>query len=116
LDPSTSFLILIGIIAANQLVLRVAVLRANGFAFWGLQLVNLSLICTIFAFGLPGFERYPSISWAIGLIFALRVIQNNGLRAKFLRGDVKNKRASKNREVDAMLDSLQAGEDAATEE
>ena len=110
MDSSTAFLLIMGAIAANQLVLRVAVLRANGLVFWGLQIINLSLICGVFAFGLPGFDRYPIISWALGLIFILRVIQNNALRVKFLRFDSKEDASSKRQKVDAIMNSLRAGE------
>ena len=111
MTATTSFLVLIGVIAANQLVLRLAGLRARAFVFWGLQVINLALICYIFTMGLPGFEAAPLISYAIGLIFMLRVIQNNALRTKFLREDVKRQRDGQRAQVDEMMDRMNEGEE-----
>ena len=111
MDSTTSFLILLGVIAANQLVLRLAALRGSAWAFWGLQIINLGLSTWIFAFGLPGFEVYPWISWAIGLIFTLRVIQNNALRTKYLREDAKKHRDSRKQEVDGLLERFKDADD-----
>jgi hypothetical protein len=110
MTSTTSFLVLIGIITANQAVLRIAGLRGSPWIFWGLQSVNLGFICYIFTAGLPGFEASPMISYAIGLIFTLRVIQNNGLRAKLLRENVKKRRDAQRPEVDALVERLKESE------
>ena len=103
MTSTTSFLVLIGIITANQLVLRIAGLRSKAFIFWPLQLLNLALVCYIFTMGLPGFQGMPWISYAIGLIFTLRIIQNNGLRARFLREDAKRQRDANRSQVDELV-------------
>ena len=106
MTSTTSFLVLIGIITANQLVLRIAGLRSKALIFWPLQMLNLGLVCYIFTMGLPGFQGMPWISYAIGLIFTLRIIQNNGLRARYLREDAKKLRASNRKHVDALVDRM----------
>ena len=111
MTATTSFLVLIGVIAANQIVLRIAGLRARAAVFWGLQAINLALICYIFSMGLPGFEAAPLISWAIGLLFVLRVIQNNGLRSRFLREDAKRHREGQRAQVNEMVERFSDAEE-----
>ena len=110
MTSTTSFLVLIGIITANQLVLRVAGLRSKAWIFWPLQMLNLGLVCYIFTMGLPGFEGLPWVSYAIGLIFTLRIIQNNGLRARFLREDAKHHRQMNQSQVNDLVDRLKESE------
>ena len=110
MTQTTSFLVLIGIITANQLVLRVAGLRSKGWIFWPLQLLNLALVCYIFLMGLPGFDGLPWVSYAIGLIFTLRIIQNNNLRVRFLQADAKRHRDASRSQVTELMGRLQDSE------
>ena len=106
MDSSTTFLVLLGIIVANQLVMRMAALKSSPWFFWGLQFLNLALVTWIFASGLPGFEMYPWISWAIGLWFTFRIITNNGERARFLRGAAQMDRKERERKVESLLSQM----------
>jgi hypothetical protein len=99
MDPTTYvFLILVALIAANQVVLRVATLRRNPIAFWGLQAINLALASWILVWGIPGFETYPIVSWILGLLLLFRMIQNNLLRARFLRAAVQEEHQEEKRQ------------------
>ena len=57
---------------------------------------------------LPGFEGFPIMSWVLGLLLAFRVIQNNGLRSRYLRIEQKNEQAARRRQASALLDGLDA--------
>lgn len=85
ISSNTVFLLLIGLIAANQLVMRLGALRSRAAVFWSLQAVNILVMTYVLGWGLPGFERWPVVHWLIGLLVMLRIIQNNGLRAQFVR-------------------------------
>ena len=92
MNPTTYvFLALIAVIAANQVVLRVATLRRSPVAFWSLQAINLIIACFILVWGLPGFETYPMVSWILGLLLLFRMIQNNLIRTRYLRSAVKER-------------------------
>lgn len=104
-------LVLIGLVAANQLAARVAVMRESGRLFWFLQLVNLTFVSYVLVWGLPGFEQYPAVSWAIGLLFMLRIVYTNGMRARHLRGATEVSPKKKEKEVQRMLDAIRAGDE-----
>jgi len=82
---TTLFLLIVALIAANQVILRVAALRSSPWVFWGLQIVNLAVACWILLFGLPGFDHIRFVSWIFGLLILFRIVQNNGLRSRYLR-------------------------------
>jgi len=106
-------LVLLGLVAVNQLAARVAVMRESGRLFWFLQLVNLAFVTYVLARGLPGFEQYPAVSWAIGLLFMLRIVYTNGMRARHLREVPETSPKQKEKEVQRMLEAIRAGEDDA---
>ena len=110
-DSIPVLLVLLGLIAANQLAARVAVMRESGRLFWLLQCVNLAFVSYVLAWGLPGFEQYPAVSWAIGLLFMLRIVYTNGMRARHLRQKPAQSPRQKEKEVQRMLDAIRAGED-----
>jgi hypothetical protein len=89
MDVDTApLLTVIGALAANQIVMRVGGLRGRPAVFWSLQLVNVAVGGALVWFGLPGFEHVPVIGWVIGLLFFLRVMQNNQARARFLQAEL----------------------------
>lgn len=114
MDTTLVFLATIALIAANQAVLRIATLRASPWAFWGLQAVNLAVACWLLVWGLPGFVDFPLVSWILGLLLIFRIVQNNMLRARFLRQAQEDARlAEKRQRAKDMADALarqEAGE------
>lgn len=114
MNPTTYvFLVLIAVIAANQVVLRVATLRHSPYAFWGLQAVNMIIACYILVWGIPGFESYPIVSWILGLLLLFRMIQNNLIRTRYLRAAVqKEHQEEKRQRAIRMADQLREQEAA----
>jgi len=109
MDDSTMVLLgVVGVITANQLVLRVGALRSRAVIFWALQVLNMVVIVYLMVWRLPGFEGFPIMSWVLGLLLAFRVIQNNGLRSRYLRIEQKNEQAARRRQASALLDGLDA--------
>lgn len=93
----------VGLMAANQLVMRVGAVKARLSVFVALQLVNVVAGGALIWFGLPGFERWPVISVMIGLLFFLRTVQNNVARGEWLRERQQEERDRKERAVRAAL-------------
>ena len=114
MNPTTYvFLVLVAIIAANQVVLRVATLRRSPYAFWGLQAVNMVIACYILVWGLPGFEQYAIVSWILGLLLLFRMIQNNMIRTRYLRAAVREEHdAEKRARAKRMAEELRQQEAA----
>ena len=103
---TVAFLAVVALMVSNQLIMRVGALRGRPLFFWGLQLVNFVGGTTILVFGLPGWDAYPVVSWLLGLLFLFRTVQNNMLRAQFLRearADEARERKQQAREVRAAL-------------
>jgi hypothetical protein len=112
MDTATSVLLaVVAMVALNQLVLRVGALRARKEVFWSLQALNLAALCFVLVVGLPGFERWPGVSWLIGLMIMFRTVQNNGLRARYLREDKHGGRAEHARKVAEITAKLRASEE-----
>lgn len=97
----------IGIMAGNQLVMRLAGLKGNRFVFYPLQLVNLLAGAAVFWFGLPGFDAWPVIGWMIGLLLFFRVVQNNSARVEWLNQRQQEAEGDARRE--AIEDALRKG-------
>ncbi|MFT7518218.1 MAG: hypothetical protein ACI9MC_000348 [Kiritimatiellia bacterium] len=114
--PSTTllFLLIVGLIAVNQLVMRVAALRGSPWAFWTVQVLNLTIACGILLWGLPGFDHMPFIKWIFGLLLIFRIVQNNGIRSRYLRAvqvEAKNdEKKQKIRELATQMASDRAAE------
>ena len=88
----------IAVIAANQLVLRVAALRQSPWVFWGVQAINLIIACGLIVWPLPGFGPYAQlVSWILALMLVFRIIQNNLTRTRYLRRAVEDERAEEKR-------------------
>jgi hypothetical protein len=81
-------LIVVGVLAANQVVMRVGALRSRAAVFWSVQALNAAVGAGLIWFGLPGFEHLTVIGWVIGLLFFLKVMQNNQARARFLQAEL----------------------------
>ncbi|MBW1877268.1 MAG: hypothetical protein JRI25_13005 [Deltaproteobacteria bacterium] len=101
----------IGVMAVNQLVMRVGGLYARAALFYGLQLVNLVLGTGLILWGLPGFEQWPVVSWIIALLFFFRTVQNNNLRARWLREELLKEREQREKEIRAALARDREGEE-----
>lgn len=106
MDLSTLLLLgIVGVLAVNQLVMRVGALRARKAIFYSLQAVDVLVGTAILWFHLPGLTRWPVLSWAIGLVFFLHAVQNNNLRARWLRQKLKGDKARRQREIRQALDT-----------
>lgn len=93
MDLSTSVLLgVVGLLAINQLLVRVAELASIRWLFYLVQLANLAVGTLVLALGLPGFEEMRAVTWFIGLMFFWRVIQNNRLRVERLEGELAEER------------------------
>lgn len=75
------------VIASNQAVMRVAVLRRSPWSFWTMQAINVTVGSAVIVFGLPGFTEYWFVQWILGLLIFFHVIQNNLARVTFLRAE-----------------------------
>ena len=85
MDLSTQALLgVVATMALNQLVIRLGGVTIR-WIFWPAQLINLGVGTAILAYGMPGFEQMPAVSWFLGLVFFLRVLQNNHVRAEIIR-------------------------------
>ena len=100
MSTTVLFLVAVAVIAANQAVLRLAVLCRSPWAFWPLQVFNLAIACYLFLYGIPGFEadyaRWFGI--VIGLLLIFRIVQNNMLRQRYLRAEIEEEREEERRE------------------
>jgi hypothetical protein len=103
--------LVVGAMAANQFVMRVAALRGSPWAFWPMQLLNLLVGSGLLWFGLPGFGNLPVVPMILSLFFFFRVVLNNNQRQAWLleenqrqaSGDLASRR-------EAILDALRKGE------
>ena len=100
MDLSTWVLFgVIGVMACNQLVMRLGALRSRAMIFWLMQALNVGTGSAILLWGLPGFEPWPAVSWVIGLLFFFRAIQNTNARAKWLRTAARDRDEDKHEAV-----------------
>lgn len=81
------FFAVVVVIAANQLVMRLTVLRRSPWSFWTMQAVNVAVGSFVLVFGLPGFSDYWFVPYILGLLIFLHVIQNNVTRVRTLRAE-----------------------------
>ncbi len=111
MDTSTMALLgVVALLAANQLLMRMAGLRGIPVVFWGLQLVNLLTGIGVLVFGLPGLQGVPAFKWLLGLYLLFRVVQNNWMRSEFLREQKKERGASASERKEAIEAALRKGE------
>lgn len=86
MDLDTSVLLgVVGLLAFNQLLMRVVEMWSTRWLFYAVQMVNIIAGTLICALGLPGFEDMRVVSWFIGLMFFWRVVQNNRVRLQYLQ-------------------------------
>ncbi|MBN2800585.1 MAG: hypothetical protein JXX28_15695 [Deltaproteobacteria bacterium] len=112
MDLSTGALLaVVGVMALNQLVMRVWALTARRGVFWSLQGLNMAAGAAVIWWGLPGFERWPAVSWMLGLFFFYRTVENTNSRAAWLREE----RGAGGRALDgraqALAEALRRGEE-----
>lgn len=91
------------VIAANQLVMRIAALRRSPWFFWGVQILNIAVGSTVIVFGLPGFTDFWFVQYILGLLIFFHVIQNNMARVSFLRREREERIEALRREQRARL-------------
>lgn len=104
--------LVIGAMAANQLVMRVHAMKGSPWIFWPLQLLNLAVGSLLILVGLPGFDAYPVIRWILALFFFFRVVLNNNERQKWLlEQQVAEDSADRRAVKEAFLDALRRSED-----
>src|SRR5690606_36087431 len=84
-DETVGLLLVVGVMAVNQLVRRIGGLRSNRWVFYALQLTNLAAGTWVILFGVPGLTGWPIVSFMIGLIFFFRTVQNNNDRLQLQR-------------------------------
>ena len=101
---------IVGVMAANQLIMRVGALTARPLVFWPLQLVNLVVGTAILVLGLPGFEAWPVVSWLVGLLFFLHIVQNNSARQEWQREWARLRRRDRDEEAERLRTALEAAE------
>ena len=93
MDLSTTVLLgVVGLLAVNQLLMRVVELWSVRPLFYGIQVVNVATGTLVIALGLPGFEHVRPVSWFLGLMFFWRVIQNNRIRVAQLEEAIAQER------------------------
>jgi uncharacterized membrane protein len=113
MDQATWILFgVVGVMAVNQLVMRVIALRAHPIMFWSMQAINLVVGGLVIWFGLPGFEVWPVVSYVIGLLFFLRTAQNTQIRTQWLRQQRKDAAAEQR---ESLRQSLAAAKSAVEE-
>ena len=110
MDLATSaFLGLVAVMAVNQLVMRIGGLKSRPAIFYSMQLLNLVTGSAVIWFGMPGFTDLPIVGWMIGLLFLLRIVQNNAARVEYLRERKADDGAEERREQ--IRNALRRGEE-----
>jgi len=96
----------VGVLAANQIVLHLAGLYARRELFWGLQLVNVLMSVLILLVSVPGLPR--AVHWFLALYLVYRTQQNTRERVERLRKLVEDegdpREAKRQRVMDALRD------------
>ncbi|MCB9678639.1 MAG: hypothetical protein H6737_26285 [Alphaproteobacteria bacterium] len=83
MDWSTRIVLSVALLlAVNNAITRVPVLRDREVLFWTVQLVDLGACIALLVYGIPGFADMPAVSWMLGLLFLLHVAQNLRWRAE----------------------------------
>lgn len=99
MDLGTQTLLSIALLLAlNNALVRFAFMRTRTILFVGIQLLNTAVAVWLMARGIPGFESIPAVSWMLGLLLVLHVVQNirwkRAVRAEAEEDDDKERRAS----------------------
>lgn len=110
MDLATSALLgFVGVIALNELIMRVGVLRAQPVLFWSLQVINMGIASYLILLGLPGFEDRPMAGWVIALLLVFRMMRNNTVRAQIARRRREEAREERKARAEALTAALDAG-------
>ena len=77
----------IGVLATNQVLLRLPRWDQRMWVFWPLQSINLLVGCSLLIWGLPDLQEIaPFANWMLGLLFLFHVVSHN-LRLQRARRD-----------------------------
>jgi hypothetical protein len=79
-----TLIVLIGLLLANQLLLRSALI-GNPWVFWGVQGLNGVLAVIVLLVPIPGFEHVPAMRVVIAMLFLLRIAYGWRMRAMFFQ-------------------------------
>ncbi|MBX2803226.1 MAG: hypothetical protein KTR31_36435 [Myxococcales bacterium] len=102
---------LVALIGANQLLVRMPVVRSQPLAFWALNVVDLVVGGLVLGFGLPGYDHAPIVSWVVGLLLVLHVAQNLQLRSSWEQEKRKEAQAERDAERKARRQAREAAEE-----
>lgn len=105
------FLGVIGLLAANQLAMRLGGLTGKVWVFYPLQLINILAGSAIIWFHLPGLEQWPIISWFVGLLFFFHTVQNTSHRSDWLREQREASTGTISERAAALRAALEAAEE-----
>ena len=80
------FMMLVGVIAFNQFIIRSSAWHTRMYLFWIPQLINVSVGSYALLFGLPGVPLpLDVINWVIGGLFLVHFTQNQTKLFRFQR-------------------------------
>jgi 1,4-dihydroxy-2-naphthoate octaprenyltransferase len=77
--------------------------------FWGLQAANVLVGVAVALFGMPGFARWPILSYIVAMLLFVHVVQNLSLRQRWIDAD---RRAQREAEDEALLEQIRRDDDA----
>jgi hypothetical protein len=112
MQPGDAILLaVVGVLAANHVLVRVPGWERRPVLFWGAQALNLAASIYVMAAGIPGLDGSLRIfNWVFGLLFIVRIVQNNqrysDARREARRADAQSDSARKER----IRAALRAGE------
>lgn len=64
------------LLALNNAIVRVPWLQHRVFLFVAVQVLDALVAGWLYWRGIPGFEEIPAISWMLGLLLVLHLVQN----------------------------------------
>ena len=80
------FMVLIGIMATNQFVIRSNKWKANMWIFWVCQISNVLFGSFMLLWGIPEFNgNFEIINILVGLLFLYHAVQNHFILQKHIR-------------------------------
>lgn len=108
---TTVLLSLVGVLALNQGVMRIGSLYRVDAVFYALVLLDWIVGTAVLWFGLPGFERFPPVSWVLGLLFFVHTAQNLAIRQRRLDADRRRADSERAEAMSALAARLDADQD-----
>jgi hypothetical protein len=80
MDLSTNFILAVAaLLGLNRLIFHTPGWENRRMIFWGLQILNLTVIVALIAIGIPGFTgAAKAIDWVLALLLVHHVVTNNG--------------------------------------